>query len=212
MKRCSDPKNELVFPQLVRGLRNLLENCFRDDVKGTFLHSSCCCLHISPTDANAFRLHRLTTQKGTHCKKNQKETKGPRKVNTHAIIGKEKKRKQKNKAPDSQTSQATCQTKEIDRAHRSHSTREAKQNKTNKKNQGSPIKTIKPHDSIVVPLLGRGVFTAGFAPARPFPTPTYKCVGNSRSRKSRFGLDRECPRDRAHGGGDCHSDESNCKR
>ena len=71
--------------------------------------------------------------------------------------------------------------KEIDRAHRSHSTREAKQNKANKKNQGSPIKTIKSHDSILVPLLGRGVFTAGFAPPRPFPTPTYKCVGGSRS-------------------------------
>ena len=83
-------------------------------------------------------------------------------------------------------SQATCQTKEIDRAHRSHSTREAKQNKTNKKNQGSPINTIKSHDSILVPLLGRGVFTAEFAPARPFPTPTYKCVGGSRSRKSRL--------------------------
>ena len=55
-----------------------------------------------------------------------------------------------------------------------------------KKNQGSPIKTIKSHDSILVPLLGRGVFTAGFAPARPFPTPTYKCVGGSRSRKSRL--------------------------
>ena len=65
------------------------------------------------------------------------------------------------------TSQATCQTKEIDRAHRSHSTREAKQNETIKKNQGSPIKTIKSHDSILVPLLGRGVFTAGFAPPRP---------------------------------------------
>ena len=62
--------------------------------------------------------------------KNQSEIKGPRKVNTHAIIGKNP---QKKKAPDSQTSQATCQTKEIDRAHRSHSTREAKQNKTNKK-------------------------------------------------------------------------------
>ena len=45
-----------------------------------------------------------------------------------------------------------------------HSTREAKQNETNKKNQGSPIKTIKSHgDSILVSLLGRGVFTAGFA-------------------------------------------------
>ena len=73
-----------------------------------------------------------------------------------------------------------------DKAHRSHSTREAKQNKTNKKNQGSPIMTIKSHDSILVPLLGRGVFTAGFAPARPFPTPTYKCVGDSRLRKSRL--------------------------
>ena len=81
---------------------------------------------------------------------------------------------------------ATCQTKEIDRAHRSHSTREAKQNETNKKNQGSPIKTIRSHDSILVPLLGRGVFTAGFAPPRPFPTPTYKCVGGSRSRESRL--------------------------
>ena len=101
------------------------------------------------------------------------------------MIGKGKK-KTENRAPDSQTSQATCQTREIDRAHRSHSTREAKQNKTNKKNQGSPIKTIKSHDSILVPILGRGVFTAGFAPARPFPTPTYKCVGGSRSRKSRL--------------------------
>ena len=27
MKRCSDPKCELVFPQLVRGLRKLLEKC-----------------------------------------------------------------------------------------------------------------------------------------------------------------------------------------
>ena len=65
--------------------------------------------------------------------KNQREIKGPRKVNTHAIIGK----KQKNRAPDSQMSQATCRAKEIDRysiAHHSHSTREAKQNKTNKKN------------------------------------------------------------------------------
>ena len=102
------------------------------------------------------------------------------------MIGKEKKKTQKSKAPDSQMSQATCQTKEIDRVHRSHSTRKAKQNKTNKKNQGSPIKTNKSHDSILVPLLGRGVFTAGFAPARPFPTPTYKCVGGSRSRNYRL--------------------------
>ena len=144
----------------------------------------CCCLHIksrsglysvlsnirtSPTDADAFRGHRLTTQKGYIY---QKEIKGPRKVNTHAIIGKQNKTPQKNKSPDSQTSQATCQTKEIDRAHRSHSTREAKQNETNKMNQGSPSKSIKSHDSILVPLLGRGVFTTGFAPPRPFPTPT----------------------------------------
>ena len=116
--------------------------------------------------------------------KNQRGIRGPRKVNTHAIllIGK----KQKNKAADSQTSQAICQTEEIDRAHRSHSTREAKQNKTNKKNQGSPIKTTKPHDSILVPLLDQGVFTAGFAQAMPSPTHIYKCVGGSRSRKSRL--------------------------
>ena len=88
--------------------------------------------------------------------KSQREIKGPRKVHTNAII-------------------------KIDRAHRSHSTREAKQNKTNKKNQGSPIKTKKSHDSILVPLLGPGVLIAGFLPAMPFPTHTYKCVGGSRS-------------------------------
>ena len=60
---------------------------------------SCCrCLHIKsrsglysvlsnirtgPSDADAFRGHRLTTQKGYTY---QKEIKGPRKVNTHAII------------------------------------------------------------------------------------------------------------------------------
>ena len=58
----------------------------------------CCCLHIKrrsglysvpsniragPTDADAFRGHRLTTQKGYTY---QKEIKGPRKVSTHAII------------------------------------------------------------------------------------------------------------------------------
>ena len=58
----------------------------------------CCCLHIKsrsglysvlsnirtgPTDADAFRGHRLTTQKGYTY---QKEIIGPRKVNTHAII------------------------------------------------------------------------------------------------------------------------------
>ena len=67
----------------------------------------CCCLHIKsrsdlysvpsnirtgPTDANAFRGHRLTTQKGTFCEKS-KRNKGPRKVNTHAIIGRRKTRK-----------------------------------------------------------------------------------------------------------------------
>ena len=60
----------------------------------------CCCLHIKsrsglysvlsnirtgPTDADAFRGHRLTTQKRYTY---QKEIKRPRKVNTHAIIGK----------------------------------------------------------------------------------------------------------------------------
>ena len=95
--------------------------------------------------------------------KNQREIKGPRKVNTRD----NRRQTQENKAPDSQTSQATCRTKEIYRAHRSHSTREAKQNNTNKKNQGSLIKTIKSHDSILVPLLGRGLSTAAFAPAMP---------------------------------------------
>ena len=62
------------------------------------LYNCCCCLHIKsrsglysvlsnirtgPTDADAFRGHRLTTQKGYTY---QKEIKGPRKVNTHAII------------------------------------------------------------------------------------------------------------------------------
>ena len=41
-------------------------------------------IHTGPTDANAFRGHGLTTQKGYTY---QKEIKGPRKVNTHAIIG-----------------------------------------------------------------------------------------------------------------------------
>ena len=65
-----------------------------------FTSCCCCCLHIKsrsglysvlsnirtgPTDADAFRGHRLTTQKGYTY---QKEIKGPRKVNTHAIIGK----------------------------------------------------------------------------------------------------------------------------
>ena len=69
----------------------------------TYIHDTCCCcccLHIKsryglysvlsnirtgPTDADAFRGHRLTTQKGYTY---QKEIKGPRKVSTHAIIGK----------------------------------------------------------------------------------------------------------------------------
>ena len=41
-------------------------------------------IRTGPTDADAFRGHRLTTQKGYTY---QKEIKGPRKVNTHAIIG-----------------------------------------------------------------------------------------------------------------------------
>ena len=34
----------------------------------------------------------LLPRKGTLCEKNQKEIKGPRKVNTHVIVGKEKKK------------------------------------------------------------------------------------------------------------------------
>ena len=158
----------------------------------------CCCVYIKtradlysvpsnirtgPTDANAFRGHRLTTRKGTYYEKYKINKMTQKKVNTHAIVG--RKNNQKNKAPDSQTSQATCQTKEIYRVDRFHSTREAKQNYINKKNQRSPIKTMQSHEFILVPLLGRSVFTAGFAPAMPFPTHTYKCVGGSRSRKYR---------------------------
>ena len=121
----------------------------------------CCCLHIKSrsdlysvlsnirtgsTDANALRGHRLTTQKGYTLWKKPKGNK-QKSEHTRGNWKRKRERKQKNKAPDSQTSQTTCQTREIDRAHRSHSTREAKQNKTNKKNQGSPIKTIKSHDS-----------------------------------------------------------------
>ena len=36
--------------------------------------------------------------------------------------------------------------------------------------RGKKCPAIKSHDSILVPLLGRGVFTAGFAPARPCAT------------------------------------------
>ena len=42
-------------------------------------------IRTGPTDADAFRGDRLTTKKGYTY---QKEIKGPRKVNTHAIIGK----------------------------------------------------------------------------------------------------------------------------
>ena len=41
MKRCFDPKCEFFFPQLIRGLRKLLEKCFKGDVK-----------NISFTEAN----------------------------------------------------------------------------------------------------------------------------------------------------------------
>ena len=74
---------------------------YDDSAADIMVHTCCCCLHIKsrsdlysvlsnirtgPTDANAFlRGHRLTTQKGYTY---QKEIKGPRKVNTHAIIGK----------------------------------------------------------------------------------------------------------------------------
>ena len=36
--RCSDPKFELVFVQLVRVLRKLLEACFSDEVKDAFAY------------------------------------------------------------------------------------------------------------------------------------------------------------------------------
>ena len=40
--------------------------------------------------------------------------------------------------------------------------------KQTKRIKDHQIKTIKSHDSILIPLLGRGVFTAGFAPPRPY--------------------------------------------
>ena len=40
MKLCSDPKYKLVFSQLVRQPRNLVEKRFRRDTKYTFIHSS----------------------------------------------------------------------------------------------------------------------------------------------------------------------------
>ena len=36
MKRCSDAKCQLVFLQMVRVLRKLLEKCFEGKVKNTF--------------------------------------------------------------------------------------------------------------------------------------------------------------------------------
>ena len=86
--------------------RKNFDNCLRKERKTVELTHlvvkwsccCCCCLHIKsrsglysvlsnirtgPTDADAFRGHRLTTQKGYTY---QKEIKGPREVNTHAII------------------------------------------------------------------------------------------------------------------------------
>ena len=74
------------------------------NVRKTTTRYSCCCflscirnrsdlcsvpfnIRTGPTDANAFRCHRLTTQKRVHIMKNQREIRGPRKVNTHAIVG-----------------------------------------------------------------------------------------------------------------------------
>ena len=102
----------------------------------------CCCLHIEsrsdlysvlsntdtgPTDANAFRGHRLTTQKGYTYRK---EIKRPRKVNTHAIIGKENNPPPENKAPDSQTPQATLQRRQIEPIAPTRHARPSKMNQT----------------------------------------------------------------------------------
>ena len=38
IKPCSDPTRELVFPQLVRGLRKLQEKCFRGELKDYFVY------------------------------------------------------------------------------------------------------------------------------------------------------------------------------
>ena len=109
-------------------------------------------------------------RKGTRCEINKYINKRTQKSqHTRDNWKRKEKKKQKNKAPDSQTSQATCQTKEINRAHCSHSTREAKQNKTNKKNQGSPIKTIKSHDSMFYPC----------TPTRPGSIYRHFCTGQA---------------------------------
>ena len=179
---------------------NLIHSTYRRRVESFWESYSkqsccCCCCCLTLETVPIFAQYLLTSvlvqltrtrlpwsqanyPKGVYIMKNQREIKGTRKINIHAIVGK----KQKNKAPDGQTSQATCRAKEIDRAHRSHSTREAKQNKTNKKNHGSPIKTIKSH-YICTPTRPGDIHT-WFAPAMPFPTHTYKCVGGAQDHKS----------------------------
>ena len=88
--RTTQPGNFVDFSDFARGVHTAV----------TSGGGCCCCLHIKsrsglysvlsnirtgPTDADAFRGHRLTTQEGYTY---QKKIKGPRKVNTHAIIGK----------------------------------------------------------------------------------------------------------------------------
>ena len=104
--------SELLLSSCILSLLSLsqkIEYCGRRRVLIPVVYCCCCCcLHIKsrsdlysvpsnirtgPTDANAFRGHRLTTQKGYTLWKKQKGIKGPKKVNTHAIIGKEKKKK-----------------------------------------------------------------------------------------------------------------------
>ena len=77
--------------------------------------------------------------------KNQREIKGPRKVNTRD----DRKKNRKIRLQTVRRRRWQCRTKEIDRAHRSHSTGEAKQNKNNQEesriiNQGNKIAWLYP--------------------------------------------------------------------
>ena len=100
IKRFRDSGRATTVRSVVYSLFRFELSNFQQTSAASIISCCCCCVHIKsrsdlysilsnirtgPTDANAFRGHRLTTQKGYTY---QKERKGPRKVNTHAIIGK----------------------------------------------------------------------------------------------------------------------------
>ena len=80
------PPCKVVFSgwQPIRTLNVRNNNNNNNNIKSrSGLYSVLSNIRTGPTDADAFRGHRLTTQKGYTY---QKEIKGPRKVNTHAIV------------------------------------------------------------------------------------------------------------------------------